>query len=149
MTPPTAAKSSAVPTWKPSDVIHSGLRPALPGTYLSLSADGPDSLPTTCVRPPVLVSSYPMGCNLQTTFSLHGSNWQLHSRPLYGLAPPLGRPKPKTKGNCFCSCLLFWYARRDSNPQHSEPESDALSIELRAHLKRLVIIAGLAAVVKY
>ncbi len=25
-----------------------------------------------------------------------------------------------------------WYARRDSNPQHSEPESDALSIELRA-----------------
>ena len=26
-----------------------------------------------------------------------------------------------------------WYARRDSNPQHSEPESDALSIELRAH----------------
>ena len=26
----------------------------------------------------------------------------------------------------------FWYGRRDSNPQHSEPESDALSIELRA-----------------
>ena len=30
-----------------------------------------------------------------------------------------------------------WHARRDSNPQHSEPESDALSIELRAHLKAL------------
>ena len=27
---------------------------------------------------------------------------------------------------------FLWYARRDSNPQHSEPESDALSIELRA-----------------
>ena len=28
-----------------------------------------------------------------------------------------------------------WYARRDSNPQHSEPESDALSIELRTHIR--------------
>ena len=29
---------------------------------------------------------------------------------------------------------LFWYAGRDSNPQPSEPESDALSIEPPAHL---------------
>ena len=28
----------------------------------------------------------------------------------------------------------FWYARRDSNPQPSEPESDALSIEPLAHI---------------
>ena len=27
----------------------------------------------------------------------------------------LRRPKPKTKGNCFRSCLLFWCARRESN----------------------------------
>ncbi len=31
---------------------------------------------------------------------------------------------------------MLWHARRDSNPQHSEPESDALSIELRTHAKR-------------
>ena len=30
--------------------------------------------------------------------------------------------------------LIFWYAGRDSNPQPSEPESDALSIEPPAHL---------------
>ena len=30
-------------------------------------------------------------------------------------------------------CIL-WYARRDSNPQPSEPESDALSIEPLAHI---------------
>ena len=29
---------------------------------------------------------------------------------------------------------MFWYAGRDSNPQPSEPESDALSIEPPAHL---------------
>ena len=28
----------------------------------------------------------------------------------------------------------FWYAGRDSNPQPSEPESDALSIEPPAHI---------------
>ena len=33
--------------------------------------------------------------------------------------------------------LIFkLYGRRDSNPQHSEPESDALSIELRPHIKK-------------
>ncbi len=37
---------------------------------------------------------------------------------------------------------LFWYAGRDSNPQPSEPESDALSIEPPAHLLySLAIIA--------
>lgn len=34
-----------------------------------------------------------------------------------------------------------WYARRDSNPQPSEPESDALSIEPLARFKRVIIIA--------
>ena len=38
---------------------------------------------------------------------------------------------------------FFWYAGRDSNPQPSEPESDALSIEPPAHLfDSLTIIAG-------
>ena len=41
-----------------------------------------------------------------------------------------------------------WYARRDSNPQHSEPESDALSIELRAHIFDAYSIAGFSFVVK-
>ena len=31
---------------------------------------------------------------------------------------------------------LLWHARRDSNPQPSEPESDALSIALRTHVNR-------------
>ena len=31
----------------------------------------------------------------------------------------------------------FWYAGRDSNPQPSEPESDALSIEPPAHFSKL------------
>ena len=35
---------------------------------------------------------------------------------------------------------LIWHARRDSNPQPSEPESDALSIEPRA-LELTVIIS--------
>ena len=30
---------------------------------------------------------------------------------------------------------LLWYAGRDSNPQPSEPESDALSIEPPAHFQ--------------
>ena len=55
-------------------------------------------------------------------------------------------PKRKTR---LTSCLSFWHARRDSNPQHSEPESDALSIELRARIKRLIIIAGVSVNVKY
>ena len=49
---------------------------------------------------------------------------------------PLGRP-------------LFWYTGRDSNPQPSEPESDALSIEPPVHLLySLCIIASLAQFVK-
>ena len=36
------------------------------------------------------------------------------------------------------SLLFVWYTRRDSNPQPSEPESDALSIEPLVH--SLVII---------
>ena len=44
---------------------------------------------------------------------------------------------------------VFWYAGRDSNPQPSEPESDALSIEPPAHLlNSLAIIAGFFRFVK-
>ena len=38
------------------------------------------------------------------------------------------------KGRAQNCALPFWYAGRDSNPQPSEPESDALSIEPPAHL---------------
>ncbi len=34
----------------------------------------------------------------------------------------------------------FWYARRDSNPQPSEPESDALSIEPLAHISNAQLL---------
>ena len=45
--------------------------------------------------------------------------------------------------------LVFWYAGRDSNPQPSEPESDALSIEPPAHLLHSqAIIAVFLAFVK-
>ena len=44
---------------------------------------------------------------------------------------------------------IFWYTGRDSNPQPSEPESDALSIEPPVHmLNSLVIIARFARFVK-
>ncbi len=46
--------------------------------------------------------------------------------------------------------FLFWYTGRDSNPQPSEPESDALSIEPPVHLLflNLDIIAGFSGFVK-
>ncbi len=50
-----------------------------------------------------------------------------------------GRPKPS---------FYFWYAGRDSNPQPSEPESDALSIEPPAHFASLIIIADSSRFVK-
>ena len=45
--------------------------------------------------------------------------------------------------------FLIWYTGRDSNPQPSEPESDALSIEPPVHLlDSLTIIAGFSPFVK-
>ncbi len=45
--------------------------------------------------------------------------------------------------------LIFWYTGRDSNPQPSEPESDALSIEPPVHLPNSqVIIASFFRFVK-
>ena len=45
--------------------------------------------------------------------------------------------------------LLFWYTGRDSNPQPSEPESDALSIEPPVHLLHSpIIIARFGSFVK-
>ena len=44
---------------------------------------------------------------------------------------------------------LFWYTGRDSNPQPSEPESDALSIEPPVHrFNSLNIIASFQGFVK-
>ena len=45
--------------------------------------------------------------------------------------------------------VLYWYTGRDSNPQPSEPESDALSIEPPVHvLNSLLIIARFPRFVK-
>ena len=52
------------------------------------------------------------------------------------------------KSRCPSGHLLFWYTGRDSNPQPSEPESDALSIEPPVHTINLVIIARFSSFVK-
>ena len=45
--------------------------------------------------------------------------------------------------------VFYWYTGRDSNPQPSEPESDALSIEPPVHLPdSLYIIASFVRFVK-
>ena len=68
--------------------------------------------------------------------------------PKGGAALWAAEPK-KERHLLLADVFLFWYARRDSNPQHSEPESDALSIELRAHLLSCsVIIADSPPLVK-
>jgi hypothetical protein len=41
--------------------------------------------------------------------------------------------KERERGEERCNLLILWCARRDLNPQPSDPKSDALSIELRAH----------------
>ena len=76
-----------------------------------------------------------------------------------GVQPPPGRCPPDTCISMFESLpeyqktrypdgyLVFWYTGRDSNPQPSEPESDALSIEPPVHLS-LIIIAGFSGFVK-
>ncbi len=62
---------------------------------------------------------------------------------------PFSSPFWRTKKAPPRGAALFWYARRDSNPQPSEPESDALSIEPLAHaLFSGCIIADLARFVK-
>ena len=56
------------------------------------------------------------------------------------LYPPFGRaglssPLSASKNGKYQMVLpVFWYTGRDSNPQPSEPESDALSIEPPVHL---------------
>ena len=50
------------------------------------------------------------------------------------------------KIQCSVQIRVIWYARRDSNPQPSEPESDALSIEPLAPV--LIIIADVPKKVK-
>ena len=42
----------------------------------------------------------------------------------------------------------FWHAGRDSNPQPSEPESDALSVEPPAHIHNACIITDSSLLVK-
>lgn len=47
--------------------------------------------------------------------------------------PGAGLPPRETTKQDTQTDVLLWHARRDSNPQPSEPESDALSIEPLAH----------------
>ena len=49
---------------------------------------------------------------------------------------------------CRVRICSLWYTGRDSNPQPSEPESDALSIEPPVHFDSLNIIAGFDSFVK-
>ena len=78
-----------------------------------------DSLPL-CQRQSVRMHRRPAGDAQQPTglLDLDGS---CPSSYVQKRGRPLGRP-------------LFWYTGRDSNPQPSEPESDALSIEPPVHL---------------
>ena len=48
--------------------------------------------------------------------------------------PGAGLPPRETTKQDIQTDVLLWHARRDSNPQPSEPESDALSITLLAHV---------------
>lgn len=48
--------------------------------------------------------------------------------------PGAGLPPRETTKQDTQTDVLLWHARRDSNPQPSEPESDALSIEPLAHI---------------
>lgn len=48
--------------------------------------------------------------------------------------PGAGLPPRETTKQDTQTDVLLWHARRDSNPQPSEPESDALSITLLARV---------------
>ena len=76
---------------------------------------------------------------------LHGLSHGLKSvhrtlfTPVCGLVPPFRVPpcaerKINKRDTLRVSLLFIWYTGRDSNPQPSEPESDALSIEPPVHL---------------
>ena len=55
----------------------------------------------------------------------------------------------KRRSEFIIHSVFYWYTGRDSNPQPSEPESDALSIEPPVHLLHsLDIIAGFSGFVK-
>ena len=54
-----------------------------------------------------------------------------------GLASPLASIRVMAEQYCVVSTIFVpedWYARRDLNPRHSVPKTDALSTELRAHV---------------
>lgn len=51
--------------------------------------------------------------------------------------PGAGLPPRETTKQDTQTDVLLWHARRDSNPQPSEPESDALSIEPLAHFSEI------------
>ena len=82
--------------------------------------------------------SHPYGMRLKSEGLSHG----LRKYPPDTFLPCLrqGRPfesRPKyQKRETPNGVPRFWYAGRDSNPQPSEPESDALSIEPPSHFSK-------------
>ena len=49
-------------------------------------------------------------------------------------------PSASKNGKYHLVLPVFWYTGRDSNPQPSEPESDALSIEPPVHLLKACVL---------
>jgi hypothetical protein len=87
--------------------------------------------------------------------SAPGYSARLTDRPLEGVATTtsaaedqrLFAPRRNTapawrRGPLHGDMTGTWYARRDSNPEPSVPKTDALSVELRAHIALRTIIAG-------
>ena len=96
-------------------------------------------------RKGLVANLFPLGNKLQGVVGAlpnqQASTGLLH---LNGSSPPVA----KNKGR-LSPPFIFWYTGRDSNPQPSEPESDALSIEPPVHLLfSQIIIAVFSSFVK-
>ena len=66
------------------------------------------------------------------------SSWRRPSCPRqlgFDYSSPFLARRIKDAVDCIIHCVFYWYTGRDSNPQPSEPESDALSIEPPVHLR--------------
>ena len=61
-------------------------------------------------------------------------------RATFNFSSPFLFAKIKDAVDCNIHCVFYWYTGRDSNPQPSEPESDALSIEPPVHCLKAWIL---------
>ena len=103
-----------------------------PNGYLLFWYTGRDSLPI-CHRPIVRMHRRPAGDAQQSTGLLD----------FIVRVPPIMQKSRHPNGY-----LLFWYTGRDSNPQPSEPESDALSIEPPVRFLQLSYYSSLLSLCK-